>query len=186
MIELGKIIKSEYKKDSEDAPGKSVNIEIDSSLGGSAGEMYSPPGSQSMPTPADTILFLQLPNGGNQIGFVSHNYNLDAELLPGEKVIFSTDSEGLEIKCKIEFKQDGKINIIGTSDITVNGTSIKLNGDSKPFVTHAELDTALQGLVSDFNAHTHPTAPSGPISPPETPLSLDISAAATTTVKTGG
>ena len=74
----------------------------------------------------------------------------------------------------------------------LNATEIDLNGDSKRFVTHAELDTALQGLMTSLNSHTHlvaslgaPTGPASTSVPPIT-FSIDISAAKTTTVKTGG
>lgn len=63
---------------------------------------------------------------------------------------------------------------------------IKLNGESKNFVTHAELDAALQTFITSLNTHTHPTAATGPPSPPTVPLSIDITASKTLTVKTGG
>lgn len=64
--------------------------------------------------------------------------------------------------------------------------NVKINGDSKNFVTHAELDAALQTFMTALNLHMHPTATPGPPSPPATPMSLDISAAKANTVKTGG
>lgn len=70
--------------------------------------------------------------------------------------------------------------------------AVKINGDSKSFVTHAELDTALQAMINQLNMHTHlvasvgaPTGPASASTPPVT-FSIDISAAETTTVKTGG
>lgn len=72
-----------------------------------------------------------------------------------------------------------------TIEIDDNG-NILLNGSSKRFVTHAELNTALQDFIIALNLHTHPTAPSGPVSPPSTPMSIDISAAETQTVRTDG
>ena len=71
-------------------------------------------------------------------------------------------------------------------DYDVDADSINFNGNSKPFVTHAELNTALQTFITALNLHTHPTAATGPPSPPTAPMSLDISASQTTTVKTGG
>jgi len=74
----------------------------------------------------------------------------------------------------------------GGISLALGGTEISLNGKTKAFVTHTELDTALQGFVNGgFNSHIH-TAPSGPTTPPVAPGSIDISSAATTTVKTGG
>ncbi len=60
-----------------------------------------------------------------------------------------------------------------------------LAGDTKNLVTHAELDSALQNLVTWINGHVHPTAASGPPSTPTPPLaSLDISSSKAQKVKT--
>lgn len=109
----------------------------------------------------------------------------DAICIPG---LFSFSSpgvpgseDGIQISYNgmlITLEDSGNISIEGGGNIT-------LNGDSKTFVTHAELDSALQTFISSLNAHTHPT-PSGPSSAPTVPLTLNISSAATTTVKTGG
>lgn len=65
----------------------------------------------------------------------------------------------------------------------ISPDGIELNGNSKTFVTYAALNTALQGLVLAINTALG-TKESGASSPGT--LSLDISAAETTTVKTGG
>lgn len=64
------------------------------------------------------------------------------------------------------------------------GDEIHLNGSSKTFVTHAELDTALQTFVTALNL-TLATKKDEPLSTPGA-LTIDISAAETTTIKTGG
>jgi len=74
---------------------------------------------------------------------------------------------------------------LSTIEIDDSGV-IKLNGESKNFVTHAELNTALQTFMNSLNLHTHPTAATGPPSPPTVPMSLDITTSKTLTVKTGG
>lgn len=74
----------------------------------------------------------------------------------------------------------------GPKVLDLTGSEAHLNGDSKSFVTHAELNTALQSFITALNTHTHPTAAIGPPSPPTAPMSIDISAAETTTIKTGG
>lgn len=68
---------------------------------------------------------------------------------------------------------------------------IKLNGESKQFVTWAELNTALSKFTAALKTHVHTCASAG--SPSGTPtvvppltLDIDISAAKTTTVVTGG
>lgn len=72
---------------------------------------------------------------------------------------------------------------------------IELNGDSKQFVTWSELNNALQDLWTKIKGHTHAVsttgtaaAQTGTASASTTlqPVTLDISAAKTTTVVTGG
>jgi hypothetical protein len=75
--------------------------------------------------------------------------------------------------------------VTGSSGIQIDGASVDLNGNSKEFVTFAELDLALQLFVTNNNLHTHAT-PAGPSGPPLPTGSLDIGAAKTNTVKTGG
>lgn len=73
--------------------------------------------------------------------------------------------------------------VAADGDNDIQGTSIKLNGDAKPFVTHAELDLALQTFVTALNL-VFSTKLDGGGSPGV--LVLNIAASATTTVKTGG
>lgn len=81
--------------------------------------------------------------------------------------------------------------------VEVQGSTVELNGDSKSFVTHSELNTALQGFVTKYNADmaailagaTAAIAASGLWLTPLTGIgsaTLDISASSTTTIKTGG
>ena len=65
-------------------------------------------------------------------------------------------------------------------------TEIDLNGNSKSFVTYGELNTALQLLITALNSHIHIDPISGTTGTPVTPVSLDISASETSTIKTGG
>jgi len=79
--------------------------------------------------------------------------------------------------------KDNEIYIDKTGNVSIKGKEINLNGNSKSFVTHAELDAALQIYVSAVNTlfGTKKDEPSAAAT-----LTLDISSAATTTVKTGG
>lgn len=71
--------------------------------------------------------------------------------------------------------------------VVVKDGKIELNGNSKQFVTWAELNQALQGLIQALNTHTHSNGNEGsPTGAPIVPLSLDISASKTETVVTGG
>lgn len=64
---------------------------------------------------------------------------------------------------------------------------IELNGNTKQFVTWAELNQALQGLITALNSHTHSNGNEGsPTGTPIKPMTLDISASKTATVVTGG
>ena len=71
----------------------------------------------------------------------------------------------------------------GTKTRVINTSGIELNGNTKTFVTHAELNTALQTFVTALNG-LFASKLNGTGSPGT--LTLDISAAATTTIKTGG
>jgi Phage protein Gp138 N-terminal domain len=71
----------------------------------------------------------------------------------------------------------------GTKLRIINDDGIELNGNSKQFVTWAELNSALQTFVGAINtlfaSKSNGSGTAGT-------LSLDISAAKTTTIKTGG
>lgn len=77
-------------------------------------------------------------------------------------------------------RESGKLTIDGAKEVDING-------DSKTFVTHAELDSAIQTFLTALNLHTHAvTSAPGTTAPPTSSMSMDISSAKTTTVKTGG
>ena len=84
-----------------------------------------------------------------------------------------------EAKVKIEIEA-------GTMKVTTE-KKIEINGNSKQFVTWAELNQSLQGLINTLNTHTHSNGNEGsPTGAPIVPMSLDISSSKTTTVVTGG
>ena len=156
------------------APGKAVVLKTESGGGDvkqeRTVELYHPPGISSGPTPQDRVVIA--PAGtGVRVAIGTHNYRIEVEPLSGETIIYSTNSDGSVVKATIKLDTDG---------------NIEVNGNSKRFVTYKELDTALQTFKTALNLHVHPTAATGPPSPPTTPMSIDISAAETTTVKTGG
>jgi hypothetical protein len=97
---------------------------------------------------------------------------------PGEREIYSRKKDGSK-----------------AADILLDGEgNISLNGDGKRLVTYAELNDALQQMWANIKSHTHevPGIMSGPSAAAATPsaglapLSLDISASETQTIKTGG
>lgn len=76
--------------------------------------------------------------------------------------------------------EEGKLKVNTTADI-------ELNGNTKEFVTWAELDSALQAVWEAVQGHTHPATQGSTSASVELQgVSLDISAAKTTTIKTGG
>lgn len=87
------------------------------------------------------------------------------------------------------FSNDAKVIVeVKDGDLSVKTQKkIKLNGDSKQFVTWAELNQALTTFTTALVSHTHDiTSPGYPSGPAVGVPSIDISAAKTTTVVTGG
>lgn len=170
MTRLLRIVKTLHET-LRKAPGPAVVAQVDTPLGdGRELEYYQLPGIAAGPTPDDQAIAIQA--GGYRVIIASHNYRLSVPVAPGEVRIYSTDGTGGAIAGEVRF--------------TVGG-DVELNGNSKAFVTHAELDSALQTFITALNLHVHTSSIAGsPSSPPVTPMTLNIAAAATTTVKTGG
>jgi hypothetical protein len=76
------------------------------------------------------------------------------------------------------------VNIVSESDLDVSFNEMRLNGSSKRLVTWQELQDALTTLCATLAAHTHPS--NGATSPGLAGLTCSITAAKTTTIKTGG
>lgn len=169
-MRLFDVVAASYKK-LRKAPGKAVVIQLESDLGEEREvELYHPPGISSSPTVGDAVATINL--GGYRIGIVTHNYRVELDTETGATTIYSTNAAGDTIQSRI--------------DLDVAG-NIDLNGNGKTFVTHAELDSALQSFITALNSHVHTSGGSGsPTSSPVTPLSVDISAATTTTIRTDG
>jgi len=150
------------------APGKAVIIQtIAAGEQERTSEMYHNPGISSAPTKNDRII--SIPVGtGTRVAIAAHNYRIEVEPASGETIFYSTDSAGNIVKSQIKLDNAGNID---------------LNGDSKKFVTHTELNTALQLLITALNANIGTKLDGG-----GTPgvLAIDISAAATTTIRTDG
>lgn len=87
------------------------------------------------------------------------------------------------------FNDSAKVLVeIEKGTIKVNAEQkIELNGNSKQFVTWAELNQALSTFTTALNTHTHICAAPGSASATPLPaMNIDISGAKTTTVVTGG
>ena len=99
-----------------------------------------------------------------------------------------------EAKVKIEV-EDGALKLTTTKNTEVEADTLKvttkkkveLNGNSKQFVTWAELNQALTTFTTALVSHTHNiTSPGQPSGPAVGVPTIDISAAKTTTIVTGG
>lgn len=176
------VVKSTFEK-LRRAPGKAVVLKIQGAFEQERKmELYHPPGVSSAPTEEDRVI--EIPIGGVRVAIATHNYRIEVEPSTGETIIYSTDSSGDTVKSILKLDNDGNID---------------LNGDDKRLVTFAELDAALQSFQSSVDAaiasaitgHTHGgiavgTATSSPGAGSASPSSVDISAAETTTIRTGG
>lgn len=130
-------------------------------------ELYHPPGVASAPTASDQGVEIPL-QASSRVVVATHNYHLDINVGPGQTTIYSTTPNGREVKARIALDNNGNID---------------LNGSDKALVTHAELNNALQVLVAEINAFFGTKADAAGAA---AMLTLDISSAQTTTVRTGG
>ena len=139
-------------------------------------------GMTSKPAKGSELIYLAL--GGNLNDMiclsVDNGPSRPKDLEDGEVVIYN--EHGIQIRL-----EKGKLKI--------SGGNIEFNGNSKSFVTYAELDSAIKELTLKLNSHIHQT-PVGSASIPSgtsftatlTPIiyDLDISSSKTQTVFTGG
>ena len=168
MGRVAKVLSSVFKTRST-APGKSIVVKTIGAGGAQrTAEMYHNPGISSAPTKSDRVIEIPIGNSGTRVIVASHNYRVEVEPAAGETIIYSTNTAGDTVQSTIKLDADG---------------NIEINGDSKSFVTYAELNTALQSLVTAINTTFGTKLDGGGTTGA---LSLDISAAETTTVKTGG
>lgn len=88
---------------------------------------------------------------------------------------------------KLSLKNDKELDIDTDTLKVKTKKKIELNGNSKQFVTWAELNQALTTFTTALTSHTHNcTAPGSASGPAVGVPTIDISAAKTTTVVTGG
>ncbi len=114
-------------------PGKSLLVDIEHH-GSDNSELFQMPGFFSMPQDGVTGTVIDC-GGGNNIIVSAHDYNFNEDIEKGETLIYSYDSAGV-IKGKILINEDGEIII---------------NDGTKSAVSYAELNTALQLMVTAFN-----------------------------------
>lgn len=169
IAELIEIASSALKR-WKSAPGEAVVI-IGKGLGGETveTEMYQLSGFIGCP-PKDARGVLVPISGSKRYSVIiaMQNYQLTFDMSQGETLVYSTTEDGQTLKAQIKLDADGNID---------------LNGDSKKLVTYGELNTALQGFKTAINAALATKLDGGGSAGT---LSLDISAAETTTLRTDG
>lgn len=150
------------------APGKAVIIQVEADGGENRElEFYQLPGISAGPTAKDRAATVSL--SGYRVAVASHNYRIEVDVSSGELILYSTNTAGDTVQSKIKLDTAGNID---------------LNGTSKTLVTHTELDTALQTMLSTINT----TFASKQDASGQTPgaATLDISAAEAATLRTDG
>jgi phage gp45-like len=168
MAELVKIA-SAVSKVLHGAPGQAVVI-TGAGAGGQAveAEVFAPAGILSRPPKDARGVFIPL-GGSRKYGVVlsGHNYKVAISLADGETAIFSTTANGTTLKAQILLRADG---------------TIEINGTAKRLITD-DLAGLLATFITALNAQFATKLDGG--GAPAT-LSLDITSAKTTTLKTGG
>ena len=150
------------------APGDSYIAQAQGSEGDVlTAEIYTLPGIISCAPDGTMGLFVPF-SGRRGVFAATNNYQITIDVARGETTIYSTTPDGKTVKARVDLDGAGNID---------------LNGNSKKLVTYAELNTALQSLITAINnafaTKKDEAGSSGS-------LTLDISAAETQTVRTGG
>jgi len=138
IAELFRITGSALKK-LKSAPGEAVVI-VGEGLGKQTieAELYQPSGIMGNPPKNAVGVFLPIGKGRRYgVLIATQNYQVSFELKQGELSLYSTNSDGDEIKAQIDLDKNG---------------NIKFNGNSKYLVTYGALNTALQNLVTAINS----------------------------------
>ena len=168
VAELVTVVRS-YIANRNGGPGQTIYIE-GTGLGkaGKNTEVYSAAGVFSRPPKGTRGVFIPM-NRNYGIVIAMHNYQVEINWTDeGETTIFSTTADGATVKARIDLKADG---------------NIYLNGTSKYLVTWGALDQALSTFLTALNAKF---ATKQDAAGAAGGLSLDISAAKATTLRTDG
>lgn len=139
------------------------------------------------PKKGDKVLLLGLKDYVKESGEVTEATEMSVFLHYSRETMKALPLSAFSDNAKIRIEADA-----GTLKVDAD-KQIELNGSDKQFVTWAELNDALTTFTNALNTHTHPVTgatPSGSAAPmaaaPTAPMTIDISAAKTTTVFTGG
>lgn len=169
------------------APGKSTVMQGEGFDGQTIlTEVYQAPGVVAIPPDGSRGVWVKL-GGSNRYGVVLavQNYQIEIDVGgAGGMAIHATSADGQTVKSKIVLSPDGKIVHTADGNEEITAAEVHLNGNGKRLVTWQELQTALTTLAGTLAAHVHPS--NGTPSASLAGLSVDIEAAKTTTIKTGG
>lgn len=131
-------------------------------------------GEDNAPPEGATVYILQVSSAFKIV--IGVDDGIEPTIDAGERKIYSQAS-GV-IKAFSHYKKDGEINNQndnGFYDLKSTG-QLELNGAGDFAIRFAAMNTAfnllkteLNALVTAYNLHGHPTAPSGPVSVPDTP-----------------
>ena len=161
MAGIAEISKVGYAKRAE-TPGKTVSLEIRDAISARTVEMMHPPGVMSGPTVGDIAVTVDA-GPRVRIAVGSRNYRVEVVVSAGETIIYSTNAAGDTIGATI------KLDVAGNID---------LNGSDENLAMYGPLNTALQLFAGAVDTQLKALGQAGAV--------LDISAAETSTVRTGG
>lgn len=165
------------------APGKSATATGEGMDGQTiTSEILQAPGVFAIPPDGVRAVWGPIGNTGRYgLIFGVLNYAIEIDVGgAGGASIYSTTADGGTVKAKIILAPSGKITIESDGNI-------ELNGNSKNFVTYTELNTALQSHTHSAGLLLTGPSPGSPVTGTTgAPVGLDLSAAQTTTIKTGG
>jgi hypothetical protein len=126
-------------------------------------------------SPGEKILYSQL-NGKKRTSIFLKT--------DGSVLIDTKDASGTQ-ESKIEMDSNGEINITSLNSMSLNGSTINLNGSIDFAVKFLFLQLAMTQLAADLNAHKHDGVQTGlgTSNVPITPIAIDISLAKAESVK---
>jgi hypothetical protein len=175
MTGIGVISGDPFVKRAANGEGNMLVCPVKTVSGTVTAVYYPGPGEDCWPCKNDVVTLIRV---GGFWAIAGVKPPGDPGLSPGERKISGRDAAG-NTKAVVLLDKDG---------------NISLNGDGKRLVTYAELNQALQQLWSAIKGHTHAVAgvssgTSAAVAAPSSalaPVTLDISAAKTQTLRTGG
>lgn len=110
MGRIGRLIKTEIEK--------FIVQTVESYFGANTtAETFAPSGDDSPPLPEDRIILVQVDGTGNFVAAGVLSVSQGAK--PGERIMYSRDENG-DVKAAIKLLNDGKIELVSPSDVSLN------------------------------------------------------------------